>query len=193
MDPDDNHGNHDIIKDYQFKWLIFIVSVEIALYIAVLLMTIYMTHYLLIKESYSKQCHLTLFYVFAYAVITLRIVYFSLKITDYDTHLHQKRAKEIWGYDHVFSLLAMYFKVLLGLTQFTKFSSIAIEIQVLSKCNFLLNPEALAKINKRIRCTHIYSLVLTLVETCFVGWIIHLIWHVIDFRKHSPEYVAAVM
>jgi prolipoprotein diacylglyceryltransferase len=109
--------NQHRITATQFKWLISIVSLEICLYCVVLSMIIYMTYYLLMKERYSKQNHLTFFYVFAYFVVVLRIIFFSLKIVDYYDHLeHPGYPTDNWAYDRGFALFAMYFKVLLGLT-----------------------------------------------------------------------------
>jgi hypothetical protein len=100
---------------------------------------------------------------------------FGLKWDDYVHHLNDKAEQEDdhFATTHIMSALAVYFYIMLGLTQLTKFLSIAIEVRILSKYGFDLDTEAIQKIRKRICFTNIFTGLFAVVETVFVGMIIN--------------------
>jgi hypothetical protein len=99
---------------------------------------------------------------------------FSFKLADYDHHYNDKpEQKNHFATTHILAAMCIYFYILLGLTQLTKFLSIAIEVRILSKHGFDLDSEAIRKIRKRICLTHIFTGLFAAVETVFVGMIIN--------------------
>jgi hypothetical protein len=160
---------------------------ELCIYFLLAIWMFYMTVVFLCRLEFYKKLHLTLFYLTAWLVVFLRIIYLGIGIQKHEEGFETCAHNTEIFFMNVCDILCIYIYTLLGLVQMNKFASIAAEVNVFNH-EQVNTQTANNRVDQKLLLVNVFTLVFAILVMCACAIDIYFLSAYFDAR-YPPDCV----